>query len=282
MKRILTALVLVALVAVLVLFGKLWMITLVSAGIAVLAALEYRAVAEAGGCPVPLWWTLTAIALFFAATFFRPLDTIAAVSLSTLVLFAVAAFRTSIERVLWQTAAGLLMLIYIAYPLTLIPQLWAKDDGTGTVLLFFLFVCVWTGDIAALYVGKRFGKHKLSALSPNKTWEGSMASLAASAAFGMAVIGLGEYLSLTGSSFTRLHTSQPWWQSLILAVVLNVAAQFGDLLESALKRGAGVKDSGSILPGHGGVLDRIDALLVAAPVLWFFLVLKEYFSLGSF
>jgi phosphatidate cytidylyltransferase len=282
MKRILTAIVLIALVAALILYGKLWMITIASAAVACLAAVEFRAFAEAGGCPIPLWWTFGSIALFFLATFYRPLDTIAAVSLCTLVLFAVAAFRTSIERVLWQTAAGLLMLIYIAYPLTLIPQLWAEEDGTGVVLLFFLFVCVWSGDIAALYVGKKFGRRKLSALSPNKTWEGSIASLMASAAFGMAVIGAGEYLSRSGSSFTLLHTSEPWWQSLILAILLNIAAQFGDLLESALKRGAGVKDSGTMLPGHGGILDRIDALLLAAPVLWFCLVLKEYFSLGSF
>ena len=69
---------------------------------------------------------------------------------------------------------------------------------------------------------------------------------------------------------------------LLLAILLNIAAQFGDLLESALKRGANVKDSGSMLPGHGGILDRIDALLLAAPVFWFVIVIKEFASPGSF
>ena len=75
----------------------------------------------------------------------------------------------------------------------------------------------------------------------------------------------------------RLGTVEPWWQFALLAVLLNAAAQIGDLVESALKRGVGVKDSGTLLPGHGGVLDRVDALLLAAPVLWFVLVLREAF-----
>ena len=283
MKRILTAIVLIVLVGLLIFFGKLWMVTLFAALVALLAALEFRQLSTAGGNPIPLWWTVFAIVIFFLATFLRPQDTITAVVLSTLILFAWNTFRTPLARVLPETAAGPLLLIYIAYPLTLIPLIWNREQGDGLVLVIFLFLCVWSGDIAALYIGKRFGRHKLAPeLSPNKTWEGSIASIVASVVFGLGLVLYGDWLTLHGSSFTRLHTNAPWWEWMLLAILLNVAAQFGDLLESALKRGAGVKDSGTMLPGHGGILDRIDALLLAAPVLWFVLVLREFFALGSF
>ena len=280
MKRILTALILIAAVAALIFFGRPWMITVFAALIAALAAWEFRGFTVSGGCPLPVWWTFAAVAAFFLAVFYQPDDTTTVVSTVTLVLFAVAAFRTSLERVLWETSAGVLMLIYVAYPLTLIPKIFNEENGTA--LLLFLFLCVWSGDIAALYIGKRFGKRKFAPhLSPNKTWEGAIASLFGSVIAGMAIILAGDWFSQQGSSFTRLHTSEPWWFFVTLAIGLNAAAQFGDLLESALKRGAGVKDSGTLLPGHGGVLDRIDALLVAAPVLWFVIALRHYFSLGS-
>jgi phosphatidate cytidylyltransferase len=157
-------------------------------------------------------------------------------------------------------------------------MIWNRDDGKA--LLLFLMVCVWAGDIAALYVGRSFGRHKLSHLSPNKTWEGSAASVAGSVLAGLAVVFAGELLSARGN--TILHITQPIWQSVLLAAFINIAAQLGDLLESAIKRGAGVKDSGTMLPGHGGILDRIDALLLAAPALWCVLLLKDAFSLGRF
>jgi phosphatidate cytidylyltransferase len=280
MKRILTAIVLIALVAALIFFGKLWMVTVFAGLVALLAAWEFRTFASAGGCPIPVWWTASSIMLFFLAAFFRPMDTLTVLVFSTLVLFAVAAFSASLEHVLWITSAGALLLVYIAYPLILLPQIFNEENGVA--LLLFLFLCVWSGDIAALYIGKRFGRHKFAPrLSPNKTWEGAIASVVASCIFGVGMVLLGDWFTQQNYTFTKLHTSEPWWVFLILAVVLNAAAQFGDLLESALKRGAGVKDSGTILPGHGGVLDRIDALLVAAPVLWFIIAIRDYFSLGS-
>ncbi len=280
MKRILTAIVLIAFVVALLFFGRLWMVTLAAGVVAILAALEFRNFTDSGGCPIPLWWTISAVTLFFLATFFRPMDTITVVAFATLLLFAVATFSTSLERVLWQTSAGVLLLIYVAYPLSLLPQILNEENGLALIL--FLFLCVWSGDIAALYVGKRYGRHKFfPRLSPNKTWEGAIASVVASCIFGMGLVLLGDWFTQQNSSFTRLHTTEPWWVFLILAVVLNAAAQFGDLLESGLKRGAGVKDSGTILPGHGGILDRVDALLLAAPVLWFIIAVRDYFSLGS-
>jgi phosphatidate cytidylyltransferase len=287
MKRIITATVLILAVLALIFFGQLWMITLAAALIAELAAYEYLKLAAVGAeshglkLRIPIWWMALGTALAFVVTLpdFPVEAQLPVLSALTLVLFAWNGFRSPLIQVLPDTAQGLFGLIYIAYPLTLMPLLWKQEDGPA--LVFFLMVCVWAGDIAALYIGRAFGKRKLAPrLSPGKTWLGSVASIAGS----MLAAGLVVYIAdtLTARGNTILHISQPLWQSLLLAAILNIAAQLGDLLESAIKRGAGVKDSGTMLPGHGGILDRIDALLVAAPVLWFLLLLKDHFNLGRF
>ena len=276
MKRILTATILIALVAALIFVDIPWLIAVFSAGTALLAAIEFRGLATKANGTLPAWWTVAAIAFFFAVSQLRPFESITAVAFAVLVLFTWSALRSPLAKVLPETAAGAFMLLYIAYPLSLIARILALEEGTA--LLVFLFLCVWCGDIAALYIGKNFGKHKLApSLSPNKTWEGALASVFGSLLFGMGLILGGNWLSARDGSFSRLATSEPWWYFLLLAILLNLAAQLGDLVESALKRGVGVKDSGTLLPGHGGVLDRIDALLLAAPVLWFVVVLREAF-----
>ena len=117
--------------------------------------------------------------------------------------------------------------------------------------LILVAACVWAGDTAAYYVGKALGRRPLHPLSPKKTWEGTLAGLVVGALAAMVVALLG-----------RLY---PWWLALLVGLVVNALGQLGDLLESFLKRVAGVKDSGTIFPGHGGVLDRIDSLLLALP-----------------
>ncbi len=287
MKRILTAIVLIIAVLALIFFGKLWMVTLFAAIVAELAAYEYLQLAAVGAeshgakLRIPLWWMALGTAIAFIVTLPNfPVDAqLPVLSALTLILFAWNGFRSPLIQVLPDTAQGLFGLIWIAYPLTLVPLLWKQEDGPALVL--FLMVCVWSGDIAALYIGRAFGRHKLAPrLSPGKTWEGSSASIAGTLLAAGLVIWIGDLLTARGNLL--LHITEPVWQTLLLAAILNIAAQLGDLLESAVKRGAGVKDSGTMLPGHGGILDRIDALLLAAPVLWFALVIKDYFGLGRF
>ena len=287
MKRILTATVLILVVFALIFFGQLWMITLFSAIVAELAAYEYLKLAAVGAeshglkLRIPIWWMALGTALAFVVTLtgFPVEAQLPVLSALTLVLFAWNGFRAPLIQVLPDTAQGLFGLIWIAYPLTLIPLLWKKEDGPALVV--FLMVCVWAGDIAALYIGRAIGKHKLAPrLSPGKTWEGTIASILGSILAAALVVWIGDLLTARGNLI--LHITEPLWQTLLLAGILNIAAQLGDLLESAVKRGAGVKDSGTMLPGHGGILDRIDALLLATPVLWFALLLKDTFSLGRF
>jgi len=123
--------------------------------------------------------------------------------------------------------------------------------------LFFALSLNWAGDIAALYVGRLIGRHKMAPhVSPAKSWEGAVASVAASVIYGALY-------------FPRLLPAVPLMEALALTAIANIAGQFGDLCESAMKRGAGVKDSGSLLPGHGGWLDRLDSSLFALPVVYF-------------
>jgi len=273
MKRILTAILLIAAVLAILFLGPLWLLATAAALVAALAAYEYRALAHQKDVYIPLWWIIAATALVFFFTLRLPDFELPVLTLVTFILLTWSGFRAPLDRVLPDAAYGLFGLIYIVYPLTLLPLIKAHEDGTG--LLVFLFVCVWAGDTLALYIGKNFGRRKLAPrLSPNKTIEGSLASLMGSLLFGMGVYYLGIYLEDRG--YTALHIAIPAWQMVLLAIVLNLAAQLGDLLESAIKRGAGVKDSGSMLPGHGGILDRIDALLLAAPVLWYILLLKDW------
>lgn len=148
---------------------------------------------------------------------------------------------------------------YIALPLALLILL--RSAPGGTAWIFLLCAVIFAGDTAALYVGTLWGRHKLCpAISPGKTVEGALGGLAANLAVGMAAKAL--FLPEVG-----------WAAALAFAAAVGLAGQVGDLFESELKRASNVKDSGGLLPGHGGVLDRIDALLFAAPVAF---VLRMY------
>ena len=274
MKRFLTALVLIPLVLVLVFLGPKWLFTLAVAAVAALAGWEYLGLAERGGAKPPRVAVLVAVLALFAGNFEYPDQTAPIFGGLSLGLLVYCTFRSSLEQVMADAAVSIFCLLYVGFTLIALPAL--REESNGPSLLVFLMCVVWAGDIAAFYVGRDWGRHKLaSALSPNKTWEGALGSVAGSLLVTGGLLGVAALLETWNSA--KLSYPEDLWYWLGLAVVVNVAAQVGDLAESALKRSAGVKDSGNLLPGHGGVLDRIDALLLAAPVLWYALVIHQWF-----
>jgi phosphatidate cytidylyltransferase len=274
MKRILTAVILIPLVIVLVFAGPDWLVTLATAAVALLAAWEYLGIAAHAGAKPPRIPVLVAIALLFLTWLRWPELLTEAVGALALALFVYCAFsaQKTVQRVLPDSATAVFTLVYTGLTLLALPAL--RHSEEGKTLVTFLLCVVWAGDIAALYIGRAWGRRKLTSLSPNKTWEGSIGSVLGSLAVTAGLIALSRQLVAHDVVALVFPGSVAYW--LLLAVVVNIAAQVGDLVESALKRSAGVKDSGTLLPGHGGVLDRIDALLLAAPVLWYAQVIQRF------
>ena len=276
MKRIVTAAILIPIVLLLVFLGPRWqwLFTIAVAAVAALAAWEFLGLAERGGSSPPRIAVLVALLALFAVDFQWPDRTAAIFGILSLGLLVYCTFLRPVEKVMADAANSIFCLLYAGYTLIALPTLHAAANGPS--LLAFLLFVVWAGDIAALYVGRAWGRHKMApTLSPKKTWEGAAASMAASVLLAAGLWSLAGQLDQMDS--VVLSYPGEIWYWLVLAVIVNVAAQVGDLAESALKRSAGVKDSGDILPGHGGVLDRIDALLLAAPVLWYAQVIHQSF-----
>jgi phosphatidate cytidylyltransferase len=288
MKRVLTALFIIPPVLAGVLWLRPWIFSLIAGVIALLAAAEFLNLAETAGFRTARWTALITIALWFAMPFANrgmiygpaamPLRTW--LIIGVLILAAFFSFLTSLRQDDPRSAfagagASMLCIVYVGFGLGALVLL--KDLELGPFLILYLFVIVWAGDIFAYYVGRAFGRHKMSpVISPGKTWEGAAASLISSVVLGW----LFFYFALPISGWmTRVHAlTHPVVQTpgtlaiVLVSALLNIVAQLGDLFESFVKRAAGVKDSGALLPGHGGILDRIDALMFAAPLLWFYAI----------
>jgi phosphatidate cytidylyltransferase len=289
-KRIATAAVLIPIVLVLILRAPVPVLSVVAGVVALLTIHEFLKLTESYGVQPLRILTLIFAGIFFLLLAFnfgneKPL-------LSTAVFVYCLGFAAAIAPFIFLTramrnenlgsgypaaAASVFAFTYIALPMGMLVQL--RQQWAGSFYLLYLLLVVWAGDIFAYFVGKSMGRHLMAPrISPKKTWEGAAASLVASVGVGWLLfhyaLPLSSALLRAGLIERRdgiFGLEQPAMGPIILlTVVLNIAAQLGDLVESLIKRGAGVKDSGALLPGHGGMLDRIDALLFAAPVLWYY------------
>jgi phosphatidate cytidylyltransferase len=255
MKRVVTAFFLVPIAVFSALFAPWWFFLAVVAIVAVLCFREYARITESSA-PVGV---VAGLLILIAPQ----RETILLIVLSTLAAMCLPLSSPDVEKSVARSAALVLGIVYIfgSWKTAILlhdslDQRAGLGVSAGHHWLMFGLMVNWIGDTGAYYVGKNFGRRKLApAVSPGKTWEGAAASAVTGVAFGLI------YLPLAIAG-TRLLTAG------LFALAANVAGQLGDLSESAIKRGFGVKDSGSILPGHGGFLDRVDSTMFALPVLY--------------
>jgi phosphatidate cytidylyltransferase len=256
MKRILTALVLIPFAVWIILKGPYPIFLALLAVFGLLAFYEFDNISEAQGIPragVP--GMLAGLVLLLVP---EPL----LIVVFTVILAMCVALSGELKDALPRTGALLVGVVYIFGAWRCAVELRAINPHW----LMIAALVSWAGDTFALYIGKAFGKHKLApVVSPSKTWEGSAGS-----------VGGGIIAAVVYAHF--LIPSANAWAVAVTGAIANIAGQLGDLCESAFKRGAGVKDSGSGLPGHGGFLDRIDSTLFSVPATYALLrILLQYF-----
>lgn len=256
MKRVLTALVLIPIFLAVVLWAPQPVFLAVAAVVSVLCFREFANLTALHAISQPGWFGYVAGLLLLLL----PGKDLALVVLIAIFAMAIALRSANLSSGLSSAAALLLGVVYIFGALRCGIELRAISP----YWLFFALSLNWVGDIAALYVGRLIGRHKLAPrVSPAKSWEGAAGSTVASIIYGALYI-------------PRWLPAVPLAAGLALAAAGNIAGQFGDLCESALKRGANVKDSGTLLPGHGGWLDRVDSSLFALPVVYFAVITFQW------
>jgi phosphatidate cytidylyltransferase len=273
--RIATAAVLIPIVVALVWWGPPALLAVLAAVVAVLALFELFEIGDKVGLRAFKKWTYFCAALVFYSQYSEGLVEIHSFSAGVSVvrdaaggvlsldaallifIFGCVALGLATRRPLHEVLPAMAMssvgIFFVALPFSYIVRV-NEIGRAGKQLVLFTLVLVWAGDMLAYFVGKSVGRVKMApALSPKKTWEGAVANVIASA---LVAIAFARWMQIDTLTLIAIATGA------------NIAGQAGDLIESAYKRGAAVKDSGALLPGHGGMLDRIDSLILAAPVIW--------------
>ena len=184
-------------------------------------------------------------------------------ALSLIVIAVITLFRFS-KELYFDNGKLIFTVIYTALPFGFalgLPKFSAVDE-TFSLEVFFLFVLIWSSDTFAYFTGKFFGKHKMAPkISPKKTWEGFAG---------------GVVLTLVAGFFVELYFPELRGNWIVVGFLVSIFAPLGDLVESQLKRTFGVKDSGNIIPGHGGILDRLDSFIICVPVVYLYFILEKF------
>ena len=229
--------------------------------IALVAQFEMIKLLQHAKWPISTVWTMLMGVVILLRPFVSHWE---AIGTATLLLFAFSRLRTGPDRIAERVSGALLASFYPVWLLSFLVDIqWEAYENLGQPgafwLILMLLALIWATDSGAYYTGKTWGKHKFApSISPNKTWEGTVGGVL----FALIVAVIFKHSVLTDLT---------WVDAGVLALLGGVWGQLGDLLESAFKRNAGVKDSGSLLPGHGGMLDRFDSLIFTAPAYYLYL-----------
>ncbi|MDR2400565.1 MAG: phosphatidate cytidylyltransferase [Deferribacteraceae bacterium] len=272
LKRVISALILIPIVLLFTLWSYTPPFAIVLYFIILLASYEMIILAKKAGeeiYPLIAWFGAIIIPLaFHFDEFWAPIFASVFTVIVFLSFLAKLFGKNPAEFSFRSVSSNIFVAVLVPFFLSFIWLIRNLEGGGWWILL--LLAAIWVSDICAYYVGKNFGRHRITPnISPKKTLEGFIAG------FIGGILGAGAfYYFLIPSEYTTLKS----WQLAILLVDLVIAGIFGDLFESLLKRNAGVKDSGNVIPGHGGMLDRIDSILFAAPIAYIYL--KIFFHIN--
>ncbi len=263
LKRWLTALIAIPILIYMIGFGPRWLFHSLLCAAAIVSFIEFSKITGVGKTGFILCCNSFLIFLLFAVIYsrqvlFLPVITVLWVFLP--MAFLMMHKPIPGKELTAEIGKAVLGPVYVAMPLAMLALIDFRPRGS--MWIFFLLAVIFAGDTGAFYFGRRFGKHKLhKVVSPGKSWEGAVGGLISSLVVALLFLFVFHLHSLDAGI-------------IILTLLLSAMGQIGDLSESLLKRNHGIKDSGSILPGHGGILDRIDGLLFAIPVLFGYLLLS--------
>ena len=262
-QRILVAVITIPLIIAACFFGNEFFL-LFSLGIGVLSFYEFSKMAAQKGIYSNTYLGLLSVSIIIINSFYSFIEFHSLVIIIILFLFSSELFRNK-ESAVYNLGATLIGIFYVGLfssSLVLIREYYNFSGFVyyqGGYLIISLFITIWVCDSAAFFIGTAFGKHKIfPRVSPKKSVEGAVAGLVFSI-----------LTMLAAKSFFVEFLS--WTDSFIIGFIIGTIGQTGDFIESLLKRDTGVKDSSSIIPGHGGIFDRFDSLLFSAPVIYLYL-----------